>query len=524
MKTLRKFKVPEWVTAGLAFIYYWIMALYKLTNAPIWQDESMEYYCSIPVKGAIQGVTQYTTMYERMAYIQQQPPLYNWLMRIWLQIHDSEWWYRFSSVVMGFIAVIGLYLVIKKLCGRFSATLSVFVFSSIYILMYYVKEASEYMLLIMLLIWTVYLYLFILEQITIKRAIMFTVLCVVDVYTHYGAVFVIIPMALQLLVYYWKSGEKKTFWSAMISYVVAGMGAGIPLLYFFMLPQSTNPISTLGADKPIEITGNNVILDFFDSLMWVLRWCMLDYDRDAEKITWAIWIILFALLGLGIFVYRKTHRKEVKFFIRCNIWVFLIYYVITTLNIYAYGWFGNRYNLFIFPLWFILIAVILYETVMIFKESGKQWMRKVSPFISVGVVIAMVLYCTYGDYRISNHWAKSDLRTVVRTWRSDDGEEVPTFVNFHQRYAFVYYLTHSEGYQESDWNQIYCNETLETLNYSDGEWISFLNENVYPDGLPKQIYVVSGQHDTVVNALESIGYQTTAVVDTTAKLFLLEQK
>ena len=110
MKTLRKFKVPEWVTAGLAFIYYWIMALYKLTNAPIWQDESMEYYCSIPVKGAIQGVTQYTTMYERMAYIQQQPPLYNWLMCIWLQIHDSEWWYRFSSVVMGFIAVIGLYL------------------------------------------------------------------------------------------------------------------------------------------------------------------------------------------------------------------------------------------------------------------------------------------------------------------------------------------------------------------------------------------------------------------------------
>ena len=123
-------------------------------------------------------------MYERMAYIQQQPPLYNWLMCIWLQIHDSEWWYRFSSVVMGFIAVIGLYLVIKKLCGRFSATLSVFVFSSIYILMYYVKEASEYMLLIMLLIWTVYLYLFILEQITIKRAIMFTVLCVVDVYTN----------------------------------------------------------------------------------------------------------------------------------------------------------------------------------------------------------------------------------------------------------------------------------------------------------------------------------------------------
>lgn len=47
---------------------------------------------------------------------------------------------------------------------------------------------------------------------------------------------------------------------------------------------------------------------------------------------------------------------------------------------------------------------------MIFKESDKQWMRKVSPFISVGVVIAMVFYCTYGDYRISNHWAKSEFK------------------------------------------------------------------------------------------------------------------
>lgn len=99
---------------------------------PIWQDESMEYYCSIPVKGAIQGVTQYTTMYERMAYIQQQPPLYNWLMCIWLQIHDSEWWYRFSSVVMGFIAVIGLYLVIRTVWQIFSYLVCFCVFQYLY--------------------------------------------------------------------------------------------------------------------------------------------------------------------------------------------------------------------------------------------------------------------------------------------------------------------------------------------------------------------------------------------------------
>lgn len=521
---MKKLKIPEWITAGSAFIYYWIMALYKLTTAPIWQDESMEYYCSLPVKGAIRGVTEYATMYERMAYIQQQPPLYNWLMCIWLQIHDSEWWYRFSSVVMGFIAVIGLYLVIKKLCNRFTATFSVFVLSSIYILMYYVKEASEYILLIMMLIWTIYLYLQILDKITVKKAILFTIFCVIDIYTHYGAAFVIIPMALQLLFLYWKMGERKVFNTAFISYIVAVVGAGIPLIYYFILPQSTNPVTTLGIDKPIEITGNNIILDFFDSMMWVLRWCMLDYDRDAEKLTWAIWIILFILLGLGILVYKRTEKKAIRYFIRCNIWIFIIYYVVTTLNIYAYGWFGNRYNLFIFPLWFIMIAVILFETVDILRKADKEWVRKLVPAAQTGIIIALLMYCAYGDYRISNHWDKSDLRTIVSTWHEENGEEVLTFINFHQRYAFVYYLTHDSQYQESDWNQIYCNETLETLSYNNEQWIDFLKKEVYTDNLPQQLYVVSAQHDTVVRALESIGYQAIPVIDGTAKLYLMDKE
>ena len=262
LKSLPKIKVPEWITAGIAFIYYWVMALYKLTATPIWQDEAMEYYCSIPVKGVIKGITEYTTMYERMAYIQQQPPLYNWLMCIWLQIHDSEWWFRFSSVIMGFIAVIGLYIVLKELCDQFTATLSVFVFSSIYIYMYYIKEASEYALLIMVLIWTVYIYMHLLQEVTGKRIIVFTFLCVVSIYTHYGAAFVIVPMAMQVFYHICKSKDGRMIRTITGSYILAVLAAGIPLVYFYILPQATNPNSTLGAEKALDITGNNIILIF----------------------------------------------------------------------------------------------------------------------------------------------------------------------------------------------------------------------------------------------------------------------
>ncbi|MFG6342659.1 MAG: glycosyltransferase family 39 protein [Lachnospiraceae bacterium] len=515
MDKMSRIRLPEWVTAGVAFIYYWIMALYKLTDAPIWQDEAMEFYCSLPVKGAIRGVTEYATMYERMAYIQQQPPLYNWFICLWLEVSHGEWWYRFSSVLMGFGAAAGIYLVIRKLCNRYMAAFCVVIYASIYILMYYVKEASEYTMLIMFLAWTIYLYFHILEKATVRRALGFTALCVIDVYTHYGAVFVVVPMALQLLFYYARSKEWAAFKAALASYIAAAAGAGVPLVVLFLVPQSTNAVSTLGIDKPIEITGNNIVLDFFDSMMWVLRWCMLDYDRDWDKLTWAIWIILFALILMGIFVWRRTRRRCVRQFINCNIGIFMIYYVLTTFNIYSYGWFGNRYNLFIFPVWFILIALMIYESFDILKDW--KWTR----YFRYAVVVGMLLFCCYGVKRIHNHWAKMDLRTVVATWYADEGYELPTYVNFHQRYPFVYYLTHSAAYSEDKWENIYCSQNLESLNYSGEEWIAFLETEVYPDGLPQKLYVVSGQFDAAARALVDYGYEVEAVVDTTAKLFLL---
>lgn len=514
MKITAKKQIPEWLTAGIAFIYYWIMALYKLTTAPIWQDEAMEYYCSIPVKGAIRGVTEYATMYERMAYIQQQPPLYNWVMCIWLQIHDSEWWYRFSSVVMGFVAVLGLYVVIRELCNRYVAALSVIVFSSIYILMYYMKEASEYALFIMLLTWTIYVYLHILQEISVKELIIFTVLCVADIYTHYGAVFVIVPMAVQVLWYAVRGKNAVMIRTTLTSYVTAVVAAGIPLVYFYILPQSTNSNSTLGMDKAIEITGNNIIFDFFDSLMWVLRWCMLDYDRDWDKLTWAIWILLFGLLIISIFCFVKTRKKVIRYLIGCNIGVYVLYYILTKLNVYAYGWFGNRYNMFILPIWFITIVVVLYECIQMIKPGLLK-------YAIILVLIACVLFSCYGVKRIHDHWDKSDLRTVVSTWYQDEGYEVPTFVNYHLRYAFIYYLTHNAQYEESDWNQLYTSQNLDTMSFNNEQWINYLEDVVYPEGLPAELYVVSGQKDTIVNALESIGYKVKPVVDTTAKLFLL---
>lgn len=524
MKKFQRIAIPEWITAGTAFVYYWIMALYKLTQAPIWQDESMEFYCSIPVKGAIRGVTKYTTMYERMANIQQQPPLYNWLMCLWLQISESEWWYRFSSVLFGFIAAIGLYVIISKLCDRYMAAFCVVIYSSIYILMYYVKEASEYMLLLAFLFWLVYVWFLICEQMNSRRILMFLLLSVLSVFTHYGAVFVVVPFGVSILVMAAQRKDWSCFRLSLVSDVVAGAVGGFILVYYFLIPQSANQVSTLNKDTPIMIEKGNLIYDFFYSIMWVFKWSTIDIDRDWEKI-W--WLIIAAMVVIGLIIVFTAIRggsDAFRKFLYCNIAVYLIYYVVTKLNIYAYGWYGNRYSFFLFPLWFVLIAVALYELVMILRRSNIRFVAGTgAKIVQIGLIAAGILYCVYGDYRIRCHWAKMDLRTVVAQWYAQDGYEVPTLLDFHQRYGFTYYFTHNENYDESQWEKILYNDEIETFSTNDTQvWKDYLNR-IYNGSLPDEMYLVTNAWNTFVDAFVELGYDVESMVDTTAELYYMRR-
>lgn len=519
MKLIQKIHLPEWVTAGVAFVYYWIMALYKLTEAPIWQDEAMEFYCSIPVKGAIRGVTEYASMYERMAHIQQQPPLYNWVMCLWLQINEGEWWYRFSSVVFGFLAAIGLYFVIRKLCDRYMAAFCVVIYSSIYILMYYIKEASEYPLLIMLLFWLVYAWILLCECISTKRILIFTLLCVLAVFTQYGAVFVVVPFGISVLIMAARAKNWKQFWISFGSFAAAGGIGGCSLIYFFLIPQSANQVSTLFSEQEIIIERGSIFGDFLNSIMCVFKWCAIDMDRDWEKIWWLVIAAMIVIAGIIVYVAVKSKKNVIRYFLYCNIAVYLFYYIVTKLNIYAYGWYGNRYNMFLFPLWLVLIAVSLYEWVMLLRQSQNQIVHRLSKIVQIGLVLAGLVYCLYGDYRISNHWNKMDLRTVVAEWYANDGYETPTMLDFHQRYGFVYYFTHDDKYDASQWDHIVYNDKVETYSANDTQvWKEYLHQ-VYGNTIPDELYLVTGQWNAFVDAFVELGYEVEPVVDTTAKLY-----
>ncbi len=519
MKPFKKLNVPEWVTAGAAFIYYIIMALYKLTYAPIWQDEAMEFYCSVPVKGPIRGVTEYADMYERIAGIQQQPPLYNWIMCIWLQVSENEWWYRFSSVVMGFVAALGLYCVIRKMCSRYAAALSVIIFSSIYIIMYYIKEASEYAMLLMVMFWLIYVYMLICERAAANKLVIFTILCVLSVYTHYGAAFAVVPMAASVLMVLAMHKDWGKFKAMLCADIAVVLFFGIPLLLLFLMPQSKNPVSALSINQEIIIENGSLIGDFFFSIASVFRWCVLDIDRDTEKIGIIVDLLGIVIFAIIIFVVIKTKKKGIRPFFWCNVAVFMFYYIVTKLNLYAYGWYGNRYNMFIFPMWFVMITVALYEFVVIIRQSDRKIMLRAAAVIQCAMLAASVLYCMYGDYRVSCHWWKTDLRAIVDRWYKEEGYKAPTLVDYHQRYAFTYYFTHNALYDETQWENVSWNDDIAPDSAdSVGVWQKYIYET-YDGELPDELYFVTGQYNEFVEAFEKLGYDADDEVDTTAKLY-----
>ena len=128
----------EMILTGIAFALFFFTACYKLTNASLWSDETIEYWFSKIVFGKI-PFGDSVNMYERIIAT-YQPPLYNVLMHFWLKVSDAEWWFRFFGVIMGFIAMLGLYKSVRKLSNALVAAVSVIFASFVVQLVYYWQE------------------------------------------------------------------------------------------------------------------------------------------------------------------------------------------------------------------------------------------------------------------------------------------------------------------------------------------------------------------------------------------------
>ena len=497
---LKKFQKREYLVLGGVLLVFLLMALYKLTDTPLWYDEMIEFYYSKYLTGQIRGVSLCSNLYERLQTNSFQPPLYNLIMHVWLLFGESEWWFRFSGVLFGLFGMLGLYACVKQFAGWQAAALSVFVSSFVYEWMYYVKEAAEYNMMIMLLYWLLYFYFRTFRNLTLKNIGCFTAISVVLLYTQYGAVLGILPLAISLLIRAWKQEGKKLGGRIALIYGITGVAAGLPLYFFLFriqlqMNQSVN-YYTVAFEK------NNIFYDFFKMLLTTAQWLFTE-SKTRFELPFALALPVVILIAVLSVRFRKN--SEFNFFLVSCIAVWVVYYAVVRSGIYAYGDFGNRYSLFLLPIWTVLIVYLAYEAFALIRMLTFPW-KKLAFRGALGIFLAVQLgYCAYGFYRISIFDVKSDTRSVVRIWYDLEGYETPTYVVFGEAPSFTYYLTHDSRFREEYWDNIVFEYENVENDYDPEEYWEYIND-AYSGQLPDRFYLSIGHENTLTEALREHGY------------------
>ena len=511
-------KNKEMIMVGAAFLFFFLMSCYKLTAAPLWYDETLEFYFSKDWSGAIENVTGLQSLYERLVYYSFQPPLYNLFMKVWLLFGESEWWFRFSCVIFALISAAGLFKTVKYKADTKTAALSVALYPLLYEIMYYFRECAEYALLLAVITWVMYFYFKALEEEDTKYLLVFTLLCVVAVYSQYGAVFIIMPMAVSLLIEKWMKAREKVK-VLLSSYIVAVFGAGFPLYWWFMRIQlSVQDDASKKVSTTIEFLKDNVFYDFFKNLSYVFSWSLIDF-YSIERFEILTALLLVGMIILSVFIFVCGKNRGLNHLLIGNVVSWVLYYVLVKSNVYARGGFGNRYNVFFVPVWFVTMVLLAYESIKLVKERfQKKWAARALMLLFAATSLFIV---ALNIRKMPHIFEKSNTREAVEAWYEQEGYHSFTYVCFGENVSFEYYLTHNDNYKEEYKDNIYMefgDEITDTREKEYEEYIAIITEQC-GGTMPDELYISTGNRFAIVEALEAAGYTSEIVYQTNTTLF-----
>ena len=494
----------EKLMVGAAFTIFVLIACYKLTNAPLWFDETVEFWNSKIMFGKLPyrtGINDSTNMYQRILST-FQPPLYNFIMYFWLKLGTSEWWFRFFGVVMGTIGSIGIFKTVKKISNTYTAAGAVFFSSCVLRLVYYWQECAEYCLLLGLLCWTIYAFICLLEKQSMKNIIIFTILCILPVYSQYGAVFPVAALLILAYVFIALKKDKKNIITITVSYLAAFVFTALPLVYLFLIKQLSLQRGRHIPSMQFSVEGN-IFSDMFRSFRETISWNLCSYYGEAAA-TVLSWIFIICFV---IFIFRSKNIY-VRILAIVNVITWLLYYVVVKLGMYAYGTFGSRYDLFFIPLWIISLFCFGYEIYEFFKNTLDEKLHNSSKIFAgiCAVAIACFMISSW-TMKLQYNWQKEDMRSAVNSWLEADAQNSQTIVYYNGCSGFAYYLREQEDFSpEMEKNVVYMpwmyNKTVE-------DYTNYIN-SLYTDGWPQEIYLI-GTHtykdlDELLSAFTDKGY------------------
>jgi uncharacterized membrane protein len=159
--------------------------MWDINARSLWFDEAVEYWSAAPPLWLL----------PRTVLATYQPPLYTFLLHMWLKVGMEAVWLRFLSVVLSMLTLVGVTTWGYRLFGLRGALIAAGITALLPSEVRYAQEIGEYALMVCGLTWALYFLDRALRGSGWKFWSLWGFFSIVSVYSHYGTSLVVVPLA-----------------------------------------------------------------------------------------------------------------------------------------------------------------------------------------------------------------------------------------------------------------------------------------------------------------------------------------
>lgn len=407
----------------LVLLIAFALRMWDIDARSLWFDEAFEYW-SASVDFARLPQTVLT------AY---QPPLYTFILHVWLNFGTEATWLRFLSVMLSMLSLVGMLKWNQRLFGAKGVLISGFIMAFLPIEIRYAQEAAEYALAECLLVWVLYFLCRACQSRSWRFWVMWGLFSVLSIYSHYGASIVVVPTAIIAFLANLLSHRRDR---VLKQCLIALLGAvlGIPLLTYFLPDQIERLQSACVPATSFQIMELSKLVSSIENtfLFHLTGWPFSSLPK------WPSLIVIATVIGTSLVILAKSSSKAQKYIPIWFLSTYLVYFLLVSARLYAYGNYGFRYSFILSPLFIVTITTV--------ADQFIQWRKSLAAVVLVAVIIGLAAYSIPNRFvsqvtRGRQAWPETeDLREVTKCWNEHQSKGDTTYVYYGALPAFRYYI------------------------------------------------------------------------------------
>lgn len=407
----------------LVLLLAFVLRVWAINARSLWFDEAVEYWSADAPLWAL----------HKNVLTTYQPPLYTYLLHMWLKFGIEAVWLRFLSVGLSMLTIVGVMTWGYRLFGLRGALIAGGITAILPAEVRYAQDVGEYALMECALTWTLNFLDYAFRNPRWRFWGLWGWFSIISVYSHYGTGIVVVPLALiSLIENLWHRRKQSVF--RQVTVLVISLLLCLPLLGYF-LPRQVQRLTHNTFTIPVHSLSMEIV-EFANSIGNTFLFQLTGWPFSTLP-KWIGEIEIALIFALSLFILVSPFVRTQKRPLWWLLVAYICYFGAVRSGLYAYGNYGFRYALVLAPLFILAVAAVV--------EQFIRWKQTLIALIILSVIIGLGIYSlpnrTLSQLtRERQAWPETeDLREVTQYWIEHRNND-PTYIYYGAVPAFRYYL------------------------------------------------------------------------------------